>query len=486
MGRCCPKCTQAPRWGSGLTQADAHLILLAFLGLKPLIAALAAVVWGGVFDACFSLHDGLTHVTRAVAPQVVLDHANSSPRLINFGGRHIVGIHYDCGARREPNGTVVLVVTSQEPDTTKWAAETEAALQAAAAAATTPKPAEAKPGRQGSGPPMPPPPSHAPVRLPSLPLPSTPARAPQPPPPQPPQPPPPPTPPMPPLPTVIRPNKLRQLVTERGRKMCLSRMVFEAMWPGVTEGIPVETQLDFYVDGRQVGSRRTAHIKMSEGGRVYASGVTWQEALHLWDCGMQRLSPKLVALYASAVPPSTLIAATPILPGLTPIASKLDGAAPPTVDARPPKRSRRDAATPAALPSPPAPKLGRLLSGTPASAAKGAGSASTPVGTRHSPPHADAAGAGASNESAAAPNAPVSMAQLQQGGQALQELGQTMGFSAAQRIAALKSVYALAKEPGQLQLQLFLCVGLPHVKAEVDAGRIAEAWVALREVLPDL
>eukprot|EP00197_Chlamydomonas_leiostraca_P001149 CAMPEP_0202886392 /NCGR_PEP_ID=MMETSP1391-20130828/42149_1 /ASSEMBLY_ACC=CAM_ASM_000867 /TAXON_ID=1034604 /ORGANISM="Chlamydomonas leiostraca, Strain SAG 11-49" /LENGTH=957 /DNA_ID=CAMNT_0049569663 /DNA_START=193 /DNA_END=3066 /DNA_ORIENTATION=- len=439
--------------------------------------------------------------------KIVLDHINSSPRLINFGGRHIVGIHYDCGVKREKDGTIVLMVTTREPNTSRWQSETKAAVEAAAAAAAAaaPKAGRAeKGGRRGSAAgrgrsrqsgaaaaaaaPVPPAPFSAPVRQPSQPLPSAPSRAPQPPPPArggPPQPPPPAAP-QPPLPAIIRPNKIRQLVTERGRKMCLSRMVFEALWPGITEGTPVDTQLDFIVDGKQLGPRRTSQIKMTEGGRVYASGVSWQEALHLWDCGMQRLSPKLVALYASTKAPQGIIPTSPAMPCAPSPSTKRDA---PAADQRTPKRPRKEA-----NPAPPAaPGLGRILAvgGQPASVAQGAGSsAASPPENRHSP----ALDAGASNEggtaanngAAAAANTAVSMAQLQQGGQALLELGQALGFSSAQRMAALKSVYALAREPGQLQLQLFLCMGLPHVKAEVDAGRHEEAWAALREVLPDL
>lgn len=191
--------------------------------------------------------------------KVVLDNPNSSPRLINFGGRHTIGLNYDCGIRREADGTIVFLLATKEPNTDQWPGETAAALKAVGGAPAAPAAQQGRSPKDGAG---------AAARRPrkrSRPDHAAPPST---------------QPPGPPSPAavaaaaaavaagaaagLVRPPHPRRLVTERGRKPWVTREVFDALWPAAG-GAGVDTELDLIVDGVTAGLRRAAKVCMGFG-----------------------------------------------------------------------------------------------------------------------------------------------------------------------------------------------------------------------------
>lgn len=243
-------------------------------------------------------------------------------------------------------------------------------------------------------------------------------------------------------------------------------------------------------------------LKAGEAGRVYVTGVTWQEAEQLWDGGMQRLGPTLVALYATRTPP----------PG----AARVDSAAGAgemggrgATGERPPKRPRRGPGG-AAAGAPGAQQQQRAQAPRVRAGASARGAVAAGAGAGRAPPSGVPGAAGSSapaveqksrqapqpdgihasgEHGAEAGSAGVTMSQvtlshMEKGGALLLEIGQALELTGTQRMAAVRAVYALSKD--QVKLGLLLCMGLPHIKAEVDAGRKEEARSALKELLPEV
>lgn len=232
-------------------------------------------------------------------------------------------------------------------------------------------------------------------------------------------------------------------------------------------------------------------VQVTGPGRVALSGVQAEEVMHLWDAGMQRVGPNLVRLHASAQPPpdapadaarpakrrkavpaaaaaaGTGAASAPVSAGTVGAVATVQAQAqplPPAPAYAPAPVAQQQLPPPPPPPPPPAPFV---------------------------PAEPSTAGLAMMAEAEAELGALeqqdgglASIVQLRRGGALLLDVGRALGFGAPQRLSALRAFYALAKQPGQLEMALLLGVGLQHVKAAADAGELGEAWVLLREVLP--